>query len=56
MVTTPTWSGHRTRLIGLLAPKIFPAFYAPNDRDEPQALTKGLFKEETRDRITSQRP
>jgi hypothetical protein len=56
MVTTPTWSGHRTRLIGLLAPKFLPVLCVAKDRDEAQALTKGLSKEKARVRIASQRP
>ncbi len=56
MVTTPTLSGYRTRLTGLLAQKFFPETNAANDRDEPQALTKGLSEERTRARTTSQRP
>jgi len=56
MVTTPTWSGHRTRLIGLLAQKFLPDLYAAKDRDETQALTRGLSKEKTRERMTSQWP
>jgi hypothetical protein len=31
-------------------------FYAAKHRDEPQALTKGLSKERTRARVTSQWP
>jgi hypothetical protein len=34
----------------------FPGLYAAKDRDETQALTKGLSKGKTRVRITSQRP
>ncbi len=56
MVTTPTLSGYRTRLTGLLAQKFFPETNAANDRDEPQALIKGLSEERTRARTTSQRP
>ena len=53
MVTTPTLSGYRTRLTGLLAQKFFPHLYVADDRDETQALTKGLSEERTRERITS---
>jgi hypothetical protein len=56
MVTTLTRSGYRTRLIGLLAQKFFPGLYAAKDRDETQALTKGLSKEKTRESIASQQP
>ena len=56
MVTTPTLSGYRTRLTGLLAQKFFSHLYVADDRDETQALTKGLCEERTRERITSQRP
>jgi hypothetical protein len=34
----------------------FPGLYVAKDRDEAQALTKGLSKEKTRERIASQRP
>ncbi len=57
MVTTPTRSGHRTRLTGLLAQNSFlPGLYVAKDRDEAQALTKALSKEKARVRIASQRP
>jgi hypothetical protein len=56
MVTTPTRSGYRTRLTGLLAQKFFLGLYAAKDRDETQALTNGLSKEKTRERIASQQP
>ena len=46
MVTTPMRSEYRTRLIGLLAQKIFAGLYAAKDRDETQALSKALSKEE----------
>jgi hypothetical protein len=36
--------------------KNFPALYAAKDKDETQALTKGLFKEKTRGKIASQQP
>jgi hypothetical protein len=36
---------YRTRLTGLLAQNFFPGLYAAKDRDETQALTKGLFEE-----------
>jgi hypothetical protein len=47
---------YRTRLIGLLAQKIFSGLYATKDKDEAQALTTGLFKEITREKIASQQP
>jgi hypothetical protein len=34
MVTTPTRSGYRTRLTGLLAQKYFSGLYAAKDRGE----------------------
>ena len=38
-------------------PKFFyPALYAAKDRDETQALTRGLSKEKTREKIASQPP
>ena len=38
-------------------PKIFfRGLYAAKDRDETQALTRGLSKEKTRERMTSQWP
>jgi hypothetical protein len=37
-------------------PKFSPGLYAAKDRDEAQALTKGLSKEKTREKIASQRP
>jgi len=46
MVTTPMHSEYRTRLIGLLAPKIFTGLYTAKDRCETQALSKALFREE----------
>ena len=55
MVTTPSHSGYRTRLIGLLARKYSPgAFYAAKDADEAQALTRGLSKVGTRVKAASQ--
>jgi hypothetical protein len=36
--------------------KFFPALYAAKDKDETQALTRGLFKEKTREKIASQQP
>jgi hypothetical protein len=53
---SPLHVEYRTRLIGLLAQIFFPGLYATKDRDETQALTKGLSKEKTRERIASQRP
>jgi hypothetical protein len=56
MVTTPTQSGHRTRLIGLLAQKIFSGLYATKDKDEAKTLIRGLPKEKTREKMPSQQP
>jgi len=53
---SPLYMEYRTRLTGLLAQKFFPGLYAAKDRDEPQALTRGLYKEKTRERIASQQP
>ena len=36
--------------------KFFPGLYVAKDKDEGQALTKGLLKEKTREKITSQQP
>jgi len=36
--------------------KFFSGLYAAKDRDETQALTKGLYKERTREKIASQQP
>jgi len=47
---------YRTRLIGLLAQKISSTLYAVKDKDETPALTKALFKERARGKITSQQP
>jgi len=54
MVTAPMLSGYRTRLTGLLAQKYFSGLYAAKDRDETQALTRGLSKGKTREKIASQ--
>ena len=55
--------GHHPDAVGVqnsayrfTCPKIFPGLYAAKDRDETQALTKGLSKEKTRERIASQQP
>jgi hypothetical protein len=45
-----------TWLTGLLAQKFFPGLYAAKDRDETQALTRGLSKEKAREKIASQPP
>jgi hypothetical protein len=37
-------------------PKFFLGLYAAKDRDEAQALTRGLSKEKTREKIASQQP
>jgi hypothetical protein len=47
---------YRTRLIGLLAQKIFSGLYAAKGKDEVQALTRGLSKGKTREKIASQQP
>ena len=47
---------YRTRLTGLLVQKFFPGLYAAKDKDETRALTKGLSKENTREKIASQQP
>jgi hypothetical protein len=54
MVAAPTLLGYRTRLTGLLAQNFFSGLYVAKDRDETQALTKGLSKVSTRGEITSQ--
>jgi hypothetical protein len=56
MVTTPTRSGHRTRLIGLLAQKFFSGLYVAKDKNETQALARGLSKGKAREKIACQRP
>jgi len=55
--------GHHPDAVGVqdsayrfTCPKFFPGLYAAKDRDETQALTKGLSKEKTRERIASQQP
>jgi hypothetical protein len=53
---SPLRMEYRTRLIGLLAQKIFLGLYATKDKDETQALTKGLSKGKTREKIASQQP
>jgi len=47
---------YRTRLTGLLAQKISPGLYAAKDKDEPQALTRGLSKGKIREMMASQQP
>jgi len=53
---SPLYVEYRTRLTGLLAQKYFSGLYAAKDRDETQALTRGLSKEKTRGKIASQQP
>ena len=53
---SPLHMEYRTRLIGLLAQNFFPGLYAAKDRDETQALTRGLSKEKIREKIASQQP
>jgi len=55
--------GHHPDVVGVqnsayrfTRPKFFPGLYAAKDRDEAQALTKGLSKGKTRGKIASQRP
>jgi hypothetical protein len=55
--------GHRPDVVGVqnsayrfTGPNFFPGLYVAKDRNETQALTKGLSKEKTRERIASQRP
>jgi len=36
--------------------KNFPGLYAAKDKDETQALTRGLSKEKTRENMASQQP
>jgi hypothetical protein len=55
--------GHRPDSVGVqnsayrfTHPKFFLGLYAAKDRDEAQALTRGLSKEKTREKIASQRP
>jgi len=47
---------YRTRLTGLLAQKYFSGLYAAKDKDETQALTRGLSKGKIRERMASQQP
>jgi len=53
---SPLHVEYRTRLIGSLAQKYFSGLYAAKDRDETQALTRGLSKGKTREKIASQQP
>jgi len=54
--------GHRSMWsteLGLQAyspKKFFPGLYVAKDRDETQALTKGVSKEKTRENMASQQP
>jgi hypothetical protein len=55
--------GHHSDLVGVqnsayrfTRPNFFPGLYVAKDRDEPQALTKGLSKERTRERVAPQQP
>jgi len=53
---SPLHVEYRTRLTGLLAQKYFSGLYAAKDRGEAQALTRGLSKGKTRERMASQQP
>jgi len=53
---SPLHVEYRTRLTGLLAQKISPGLYAAKDKDEPQALTRGLSKGKIREMMASQQP
>jgi len=53
---SPLLVEYRTRLIGLLTQKIFSGVYATKDKDETQALSGGLSKEKTREKMASQQP
>jgi len=53
---SPLHLEYRTRLIGLLAQKIFSTLYVVKDKDETPALSRALFKEKIRGKITSQQP
>jgi len=53
--------GHRPHAVGVqnsayrfARPKLFSGLYVAKDRDETQALTKGLSKVSTREEIASQ--
>jgi len=55
--------GHHPDLVGVqdsayrfTRPKFFPSLYAAKERDETQALTRGLSKERTREKIAPQQP
>jgi len=55
--------GHRPDAVGVqdsayrfTRPKFFPSLYAAKDKDETQALSRGLSKGKTREKIASQRP
>jgi len=55
--------GHHPDLVGVqdsayrfTRPKFFPGLYAAKERDETQALTRGLSKERTREKIAPQQP
>lgn len=45
-----------SQVTGILAQNFFQGLYAAKDRDETQALTRGLSKEKTREKIASQPP
>jgi len=53
---SPLYVEYRTRLTGLLAQKYFSGLYAAKDKDETQALTRGLSKGKIRERMASQQP
>jgi hypothetical protein len=55
--------GHHPDLVGVqdsayrfTRPKFFLGLYAAKERDETQALTRGLSKERTREKIAPQQP
>jgi len=54
MVTTPC--GVQNSAYRFTHPKFFPGLYAAKDKDEAQALTRGLSKVKTRERMASQQP
>jgi hypothetical protein len=54
MVTTPC--GVQNSAYRFTCPKIFSDSYTTKDKDETQALIRGLSKEKTREKIASQQP
>jgi len=54
MVTAPC--GVQNSAYRFTRPKIFSALYAAKDRDETQALIRGLSKGKTKEKMASQQP